>query len=62
MSKEKLEEDYKKYNNDIECLAEEEIKRIQEKISSIKKQAEKVGEKAEISLEKSNTKEAEKKG
>jgi hypothetical protein len=25
--KEKLEEDYKKYNNDIECLAEEEIKK-----------------------------------
>ncbi len=57
-----MEEDYKKYNSDIECLAEDEIKRIQEKISLIKKQAEKAGEKAEISLEKSNAKEAEKKG
>ncbi len=63
MSKrEKLEEDYQKYNNDIECLAKEEIERIQEKISLIKKQAERVGEKAEISLEKSNAKQAEKKG
>ncbi len=63
MSKrEKLEEDYQKYNNDIECLAKEEIERIQEKISLIKKQAERVGEKAEISLEKSNAREAEKKG
>jgi hypothetical protein len=38
------------------------LKKIQEKISLIKKQAEKAGEKAEISLEKSNTKEADKKG
>lgn len=60
--KEKLEEDYKKYNNEIESLVEEEITRIRERINSIKMQAEKVGEKAEISLEKSNVKEAEKKG
>jgi hypothetical protein len=60
--KEKLEEDYKKYNNEIESLVEEEITRIRERINSIKMQAEKVGEKAEISLEKSSAKEAEKKG
>lgn len=60
--KEKLEDDYKKYNNEIESLVEEEITRIRERINSIKMQAEKVGEKAEISLEKSSAKEAEKKG
>lgn len=62
--KEKLEDDYKKYNNEIESLVEEEITRIRARarINSIKMQAEKVGEKTEISLEKSSAKEAEKKG
>lgn len=50
--KEKLERDFKTFNEEIEKLVEKETQTVREKIDDVKKQAEKVGEAAERSLEK----------
>ena len=49
-SEPKLEKDYQDYNQTIELKAQEEIKKIREKITMVKKEAEKIGETLESSL------------
>ncbi len=49
--KEKIEKDYKNFTAEIEALAEDEKRRIRQKIDAIKAEAEKTGEAVERSLE-----------
>jgi len=48
--KKKIEEDYKIFEKDIEQMAEEELRKIREKASQTKIEAEKVGESIEDTL------------
>jgi hypothetical protein len=59
--KEKLEKDYQNFNLNIERIAEEEIKKIREKANAIKKEASKMGEAVELSLNEEEAKSAKKK-
>ena len=46
----KLEEEYKKYADDIEQKSKEEIKKIRDKIKAVKDEAEKMGESLESTI------------
>ncbi len=59
--KDKLEEDYQNFNQNIERLAAEEIKKINEKVNALKEEARKIGEAVELSLHERETKSATKK-
>jgi len=60
-TKEKLEEDYKKFNLNIERIAEREIKKIQEETIALKEEASKIGEAVELSLKTNEQKTTKKK-
>jgi uncharacterized protein (UPF0335 family) len=49
--KDKIEQDYKNFTVEIEKLAEEEKRKIRDKLDSIRQEAEKTGEDVERSLE-----------
>ena len=51
-NKDKLEKDYQNFYLEIEHMAEEEVNEIREKASAIKKEASKMGEAVELSLNK----------
>lgn len=51
-SKEKLENDYQNFNNQIDQLTEEAIKNIREKADAMREEAKKIGENVEDSLSK----------
>jgi hypothetical protein len=55
--KPKIEQDYKAYNSMIERKAQEEIKKIKEKIGEVKKEAEKIGETLESEVDKKQSEE-----
>lgn len=57
----KLEKDYKKFNKNIECEAEEEIKKIQQQTTALKEEANKIGEAVELSLKANEAKSTKKK-
>ena len=59
--KDKLEEDYKKFNLDIEHEAEYEFRKIQEDSDKLKKEAGKIGEAVERSINGKQPKPAKKK-
>lgn len=60
-NKPKLEEDYEEYNANIEAKAQEEIKKIRDKIKAVKAEAEKTGETLEANINQINsTKDQEK--
>ncbi len=48
----KIEEDYANCTNEIEKAAEEERKKIRERIAAVRREAEKTGESVERSIEK----------
>ncbi len=48
--REKIERDFKTFNEEIEKLGKKETQTLRERIETVKKQAEKVGEAAERSL------------
>ncbi len=50
--KAKIEEDYANFTNEIEKAAEEERKKIRERIAAVRKEAEKTGESIERFIEK----------
>ena len=50
-----MENDYKNYDENIERMTAEELRRIQERINQIKKEAENVGETVERVFEKSDS-------
>ncbi len=50
--REKIERDFKTFNEEIEKLGKKETQTLRERIETVKKQAEKVGEAAERSLKK----------
>ena len=56
-----LEEDFKKFKLDIEHEAENELKKIQEESEALKKEASKIGEAVEQSINQSKPKPAKKK-
>ena len=60
-TKDKLEKDYKKFNMNIERIAEEEIKKIQEETIALKEEASKIGEAVELSLKANEAKTTKKK-
>ncbi len=60
-TKDKLEKDYKKFNMNIEHIAEEEIKKIQEETIALKEEASKIGEAVELSLKANEAKTTKKK-
>ncbi|MGA3061158.1 MAG: hypothetical protein ABSD92_12445 [Candidatus Bathyarchaeia archaeon] len=49
-TKDKLEKDFKKFNLNIERIAEREINKIQEETIALKEEASKIGEAVELSL------------
>ena len=51
-NKEKIEEDFKKFNLNIEREAENELKKIQEESNALKEDAKKIGAAVENSLKK----------
>ena len=59
--KQKLEKDYKKFNQSIEREAEDEIKKIQEETIALKEEASKIGEAVELSLKANEAKTTKKK-
>jgi hypothetical protein len=59
--KQKLEKDCKKFNKNIECEAEEEIKKIQQETTALKEEANKIGEAVELSLKANEAKTTKKK-
>ncbi len=59
--KDKLEKDYKKFNLDIEHEAENELKKIQEESDALKKEASKIGEAVERSINEKEPKATKKK-
>ena len=60
-TKDKLEKDYKKFNLNIELIAEREIKKIQEETIALKEEASKIGEAVELSLKTNEAKTTKKK-
>jgi len=48
--KKKIEEDHKKFENDINQMAQEELRKIREKASQTRVEAEKIGEAVEQTL------------
>jgi hypothetical protein len=60
-TKDKLEKDYKKFNMNIESIAEREIKKIQEETIALKEEASKIGEAVELSLKANEAKTTKKK-
>jgi inorganic pyrophosphatase/exopolyphosphatase len=60
-TKDKLEKDYKKFNMNIERIAEEEIKKIQEETIALKEEASRIGEAVELSLKANEAKTTKKK-
>ena len=59
--KDKLEKDYKNFNLNIERIAEEEIKKIQEETIALKEEASKIGEAVELSLKRKKRRQLRKK-
>jgi outer membrane murein-binding lipoprotein Lpp len=59
--KDQLEKDYESLNRKIEQAAEEEIKKIQEKIEALKKEARQMGETVELTLAEKEPKATKKK-
>jgi len=59
--KEKIEKDYQTFSAELENLAEDEKRKIREKIDAVKHEAEKTGADVERSLEKREAKGAKKK-
>jgi hypothetical protein len=59
--KDKIEQDYKDFDDAIEELAKAEIEKIKKKANQLKAEAEKVGEAVEASLEEEETKAIKKK-
>jgi hypothetical protein len=51
-NKPKLEKDYNDYNKTIERKAQEEIKKIRDKIVMVKEEAERIGETLESEIDK----------
>jgi MOSC domain-containing protein YiiM len=49
--KKKIEEDYNKFENDIEQMAQEELSKIRKKASLTKVEAEEIGESIEQTLD-----------
>ena len=61
MSKDKLEKDYKKFNLAIEQEAENQLKKIQEESDELKKEAARIGEEVENSINEKQPKAPKKK-
>ncbi len=61
MSKDKLEKDYKKFSLDIEQEAENQLKKIQQESDELKKEAARIGEEVERSINEKQTKATKKK-
>jgi hypothetical protein len=59
--KKKIEEDYKKFENDINQMAQEELRKIREKASYARVEAEKIGEAVEQTLDEASEKREKKK-
>jgi len=59
--KDQLEKDYRKFNLDIEREAQSELKKIQEDSDALKKEAGKIGEAVEQSINRKQPKRAKKK-
>lgn len=59
--KDQLKKDYENLNRKIEQAAEEEIKKIQEKIEALKKEARQMGETVELTLAEKEPKATKKK-
>jgi uncharacterized protein YdcH (DUF465 family) len=59
--KEKLEKDYKKFNQNIENEAEEEIRKIQQETLALKEEATEIGEALELDLKAKENKTTKKK-
>ncbi len=55
MSKAKLEKDYQNFSVEIEKLAKEAIKSIQEKANAIKEEAKKTGQAVELAMNEKET-------
>ena len=51
MSKAKLEKDFEEFNQQIDKLADEELKRIREKADQLRAEATRAGESIEASIE-----------
>ena len=60
-TKDKLEKDFKKFNLNIERIAEREINKIQEETIALKEEASKIGEAVELSLKANEAKTTKKK-
>jgi inorganic pyrophosphatase/exopolyphosphatase len=60
-TKDKLEKDYKKFNMNIERIAEGEIKKIQEETIALKEEASRIGEAVEHSFKANEVKATKKK-
>jgi hypothetical protein len=58
--KHKIEQDYKDYTSDIERKAQDEIKKIKEKIVQLKKEAEKIGQTIEYEADQNQPEKEEK--
>lgn len=56
-NKPKIEKDYDEYNAMIDSEAQEEIKKIREKIANLKKEVEKIGETLDSEVDKDISKE-----
>jgi hypothetical protein len=52
VTNDKLEKDYKNFNQNIENMAEEEIQKIQKKIKKTEKEAQAIGDNVECMLRK----------
>jgi hypothetical protein len=55
--KQKLEQDYNDYNKTIERKAQEEIKKIRDKIAMVKEEAKKIGITLDSEIDKDDSKE-----
>jgi transposase-like protein len=61
MSRDKLEKDYKKFNESIQLEVENELKKIQQESDALKKEAVEIGEAVERSIKYNPTKRVKKK-
>ncbi|MGD0644764.1 MAG: hypothetical protein ABSA75_07655 [Candidatus Bathyarchaeia archaeon] len=59
--KDKLEQDYKNFNMNIERAAEREIKEIREEINAVREEARKISEAVELSINEKEAKAVKKK-
>ena len=59
--KKKIEEDFKKFENAINQMAQEELQKIREKASQTRVEAEKIGEAVEQTLDEASEKREKKK-